>query len=312
MEIKRKITGRATALSYQEASKHQEFQAIAGVRPEAHHVFFVEPGAAASIKLEIGGKLGGKFATVFIFGKNSKAAVFARTSFASDSDETRHLMLASGAEAHCCFVQNNSMAADSSTATVVKLGEDSKLKILNSNIGSREKTDGFKILQEGRGSRCEHFEVSLAKAQQKFHKESDHRHMAPDTYSRSIFKYATAGESRVTVDGKVTIEKSAPGSDTHLLAKSLLLSGKSVSKVVPMLFVHNADVSAGHGSAMTPLQEEELFYFRSRGIGENESKLLVLQGFLKDLLSKSEMEPKLLGPLEKDLCTAAEGIFPRD
>jgi Fe-S cluster assembly scaffold protein SufB len=312
MKIKSKITGGAKILNYNRASKLHEFRAGDGVAPEAHNIFFVKPGATASINLEMSGKPSGKFATVFIFGKNSKASVYASTSFTSDSDETRHLMLASGARAHCCFVQNNSMKTITDTATVATLGENSQLKLLNSNIGSKEKRDEFKILQEGRGSRCEHFEVSIAKGKQNFFKNSDHRHIAPGTYSRSIFKYATADFSQVNVDGKVTIEKTAPGADTHLLAKSLLLSEKSVSKVVPQLFVHNADVAAGHGSAMTPLAEEELFYLRSRGIGENESRLLVLQGFLKDLLVKSEMEPQLLRALEVELNSAAEEVFPRD
>ena len=42
-----------------------------------------------------------------------------------------------------------------------------------------------------------------------------------------------AAQSQVNVDGKVTIDKAAPGSDTHLLAKSLLLSENSISHVVP-------------------------------------------------------------------------------
>ena len=69
---------------------------------------------------------------------------------------------------------------------------------------------------------------------------------------------------------------------------------------------------AGHGSSMTPLNDEELFYLRSRGIGESESRLLVLQGFLQDLLAKSEIEPALLETLGAELEKDALALFPRD
>ncbi|MCX6772390.1 MAG: SufD family Fe-S cluster assembly protein, partial [Candidatus Micrarchaeota archaeon] len=209
-------------------------------------------------------------------------------------------------------LQENGAKAATVSGMTARLGEASTLKFLNSNIGSSEKREGFAFLQEGRGSRCEHYEASLARGSQKITKNSDHFHLAPDTYSRSIFKYATTDKSQVNVDGKVTIEKSAPGADTHLLAKSLLLSDSSISKIVPQLFVHNADVAAGHGSAMTPMPEEELFYLQSRGVGESESKLLVLQGFLQDVLVKSEINQAALSEFAAALERDAMRVFPRD
>jgi len=328
VKISSKITGGAKILPYSEAAKLPEFHkmlyaAPTGKEPEEYLQFlasenmegqavFVEAGAKAEISIEISGKPPAGYATVFAFGESSDSSVFLKTSYESDSDEGRALFLSKGASVQCCFAQKNSESAKSSSWMVARLGEGANLKFLNSNMGSAEKHEKVVFLQEGRASRCEHYEVSLAKGRQRFYKDSDHLHIAPDTYSRSIFKYATAGNSFVDVEGKVTIEKSAPGSDTHLLAKSLLLSEKSVSKVIPMLFVHNAEVAAGHGSAMTPLQEEELFYLRSRGVGENESRLLVLQGFLQDLLNKSEISPAIVENLKTELEADALKIFPRE
>jgi Fe-S cluster assembly scaffold protein SufB len=321
------IEGGARLLSFKEALAVPSLaatlkQAPTGKEPKGYlsqlgamehgDVIVVEPSAKASISISRTHSPSPSFGTFFIFGENSHSAVFYKTSLQENSHEARGLFLGKGSVAHCCFLQADGEKAESQVSMVASLGENSQLKLLNSNLGSAKKTDRFLILQNGRGSRCEHFEVSLAKGHQKFIKESDHLHIAPDTYSRSIFKYATAGHSQVNVDGKVTIEQSAPGSDTHLLAKSLLLSEHSISKVIPMLFVANSNVLAGHGSAMTPLQDEELFYLRSRGIGESESKLLVLQGFLQDILAKSEMDASALAPLEAELEKDAFSIFPRD
>jgi len=284
--------------------------ALAGM--EEGTVIVVEPHARAKITVERKNPPGRAFGTFFIFGENSHSTVFYRTALQESTRECRGIFLSKLAVAHCCFLQADNEKALSTVGLVARLGECSQLKFLNSNIGGNEKRDAFLFLQDRRASRCEHFEAGLARQGQKFFLDSDHLHTAPDTYSRSVFKYATAGNSQVNVDGKVTIEQAAPGSDTHLLAKSLLLSENSISKVIPMLFVRNSDVAAGHGSSMTPLQDEELFYLRSRGIGESESKLLVLQGFLRDLISRSEMDAGALGTLEAELEKDAHSIFPRD
>ena len=249
---------------------------------------------------------------MFFFGKGSRAQVSLTTSFAKSSDFAIGIFLGRGAEAGFCLMQNNGAKADCRLGLAARLGGGAQLRLLTSNLGGREQRDGMLILQDGRGSRCEHFEASLADGSQRFWKDASHLHAAPDTYSRSTFRYAAAGSSQVHVDGKVTIGRGAPGSDTHLLARSLLLSEKSVSHVVPQLFVHNADVSAGHGSAIAPLQEEELFYLRSRGIGENGSKLLVLQGFMNEIVEKSGMRNGIAGPIAEALGAKAGLLYPRD
>jgi len=312
----------AEALKRGNALKEQLGRPLTGKEPDDYllalalftggNVIAVGGTAPASVFLEMAGGAPDYFATFFLFANDSTAAVFAKSSFAINTHEARALFLGRGATAHFCALQENGEKADTVAGMVARLGEGSSLKFLNSNIGSNEKKDGFLFLQDGRGSRCEHYEVSLARGRQKFSKSSFHFHSAPDTFSRSVFKYATAGSSQVNVDGQVTIEQNAPGSDTHLLAKSLLLSDDSMSKVVPQLYVHNADVAAGHGSALTPMPEEELFYLQSRGVGESESKLLVLQGFLQDVLVKSEIEPLVLRTLSEELEKDALRVFPRD
>jgi Fe-S cluster assembly protein SufD len=327
MKMNSKITGGARLLPYKEALKLSELgefaaSSLGNRAPEEYsrarslskdgYAIVVDRGKKASIQLEIGGVQPANFSGFFIFRKGSRATVSLKTSVSSDSSECRSLLLEQGSDVQFCSVQNNGKKAKAVAGMVARLGEDSQLKFLNSNIGGAEKRDSLLILQEGRGSRCEHYEVTLAASRQMFSKRSNHVHLAPETYSRSIFKYAAADFAQVEMEGMVAIEKSAPGSDTHLLAKSLLLSEKSVLKVKPMLSVRNSDVSAGHGSAIAPMQDEELFYLRSRGIGENESRLLVLQGFLQDLLVKSGMDEGLLAQLKAGLDAGARSIFPRD
>ncbi len=314
--------GMKPALGRGNALKEQLGKPFTGKEPDNYLVSFalfteaivvaVDSGMPARVKLSLSGKPPEHFALFFLFSDHSVAEVMVKREFAQSANECMGVLVGKGAAVEFCSLQNNGPETDSAAGMSVQIGEGAKLKFLNSNLGGSKREEQVLMLQHERGSRCGHYEASLSKAAQRITKDSDHLHTAPDTYSRSIFKYATAGSSRVKVDGKVTIEKTAPGSDTHLLAKSLLLSEKSISRLVPQLFVRNADVMAGHGSAMAPLDKEELFYLESRGIGENEGRLLILQGFLREILVKSEISKWLSESMEQELFKSAEELYPRD
>ena len=328
LSVKSECSGNAAVLPIGEALKkgnalrEQIGRPFSGREPDAYLLSFalftqatvvaVGSGKPARITLELSGRAPEYSAVFFLFADRSESSVFLRKRIGNSASQCLNLAIGTDAAVHFCSVQQNGGKADTECGMVARLGENSRLKFLSSGLGGRKQHEQELFLQDGRGSRCEHYEVSIAKGKQAIRKDSDHIHLAPDTYSRVVFKYATAGSSRVEVNGNVTIEQSAPGSDTHLLARSLLMSEKSVSHIIPQLFVRNSEVMAGHGSSMTPLSEEELFYLRSRGIGESESRLLVLQGFLQDLLAKSEIEPALLETLGAELEKDALALFPRD
>ena len=328
MKVAVKCEGNAAVLSVEEALekgnalREQLGRPLTGNEPDGYllslalftqaTVVAAGAGAHARVFLEMSGKPPEYFAAFFLFADNARASVFVKTSFSQSSEGCFSLLLGKGAEADFVRLQQNSNRSRSSLSLSARLGGGSTLRLLGSNLGSLENREEVSIIQEGRGSRCCHYEASLAGGRQKFWKQSNHLHLAPGTYSRSVLKYATAGQAQVDFDGKVTIEPEAPGSDTHLLARSLLLSDKAVSHVVPQLFVRNDDVAAGHGSSMAPLDSEELFYLQSRGIGESEAKRLVLQGFLGEVLEKSGIDKSVLLPLRAELEKGALRTFPGD
>jgi len=293
---------------------------LSGLEPESYllslalftsgNVIEAGEGEEAWVQLEESGKPAGYSMDFFLFNKNSSAMLLKSTAYASSHTSGAHIEVGREAKVQCCLLQKNSKAAQGSFGMHLSASEDSKTKFLRSNLGGNAQSDQLVFLQGTRGSVCEHYEASLANGSQKLLLESSHVHAAPDTYSRSVFNFGTAGNSRVDVDAKVAIEREAPRSDTHLLSRSLLMSEKSVSHVVPQLFVRNADVAAGHGSSMTPISEEELFYLSSRGIARNEGQRMVLMGFLQGLLAASGMDRRLAKAAGSEIEKCALGVFP--
>ena len=189
------------------------------------------------------------------------------------------ISLAEGAKAEIVVVNSAPTDANVELKVNVKIGKNAALKLIGCQLGGKETKSSVKIVQKA-GSRCEHFEVALLSGSQRLIASTDHLHCEPKSFSRSSFRYAAAGSAQVNLQGNVEIAKKAACADAHFLAKSLLLSREAVVKVVPMLSVKTGDVKAGHGAAMAPISDDELFYLESRGIDEKNGKRMILEGFL--------------------------------
>lgn len=111
-------------------------------------------------------------------------------------------------------------------------------------------------------------------------------HASPYTCSRQMFKNVVGGKGRAVNQGRVIVRHGAVKSDSHQLFKSLLLSPHAEADAKPELEIFADDVLCGHGTAIGALEEDALFYLRSRGIPEPEAKLLLIRGFVAEAMEE--------------------------
>jgi len=109
-------------------------------------------------------------------------------------------------------------------------------------------------------------------------------HATPHGTSRQLFKSVVGGRGRSVNQGRVVVREGAVKSDSHQLFKALLLSPRAEADAKPELEIFADDVVCGHGTAIGSLDEDALFYLRSRGIAENEAKGLLIRAFLEDAI----------------------------
>jgi Fe-S cluster assembly protein SufD len=109
-------------------------------------------------------------------------------------------------------------------------------------------------------------------------------HATPHGTSRQLFKSVVGGRGRAVNQGRVVVREGAVKSDSHQLFKALLLSPRAEADAKPELEIFADDVVCGHGTAIGSLDEDALFYLRSRGIPENEAKGLLIRAFLEDAI----------------------------
>lgn len=111
-------------------------------------------------------------------------------------------------------------------------------------------------------------------------------HYAQNTFGRVVIKGIAANGAKVSINGMVKIEEGAEKTDSFLEMRMLLLDKKSSATVEPKLEIENNNVKASHAATLGKIDEEELFYLKSRGVSLDEAKILIVDGFLKEIKEK--------------------------
>ncbi|HEV7737336.1 MAG TPA: Fe-S cluster assembly protein SufD [Chlamydiales bacterium] len=176
------------------------------------------------------------------------------------------------------------------------LKRDARLEVLAFTDGAAVMRSSFSVeLAEENSSLSLQGLAMLADSRQA-HVHALVDHAAPNCTSRQHFKAALAGTSQSSFEGKIFVRPIAQKTMAYQLNNNLVLSDEARSNSKPNLEIFADDVKASHGSTVTQLSTEELFYLRSRGLSEGEAKSLLANGFCKELIDAVEIH-SLRAPL---------------
>ena len=115
-------------------------------------------------------------------------------------------------------------------------------------------------------------------------------HLSPYTYSHQLIKGVVGGNARGVFQGKIHIASGAVKTEGNQLHKALLLSDTAEVDVKPELEIYADDVKCSHGAASGELDEEQLFYMRSRGISLEDARQLLIDAYLDEVTTKIDNE----------------------
>lgn len=117
----------------------------------------------------------------------------------------------------------------------------------------------------------------------------DHAH--PNCHSRELFKGILDDSARGTFNGHVLVRDGATKTEAYQSNKNILLTDKAFVNTKPFLEIYNDDVKCSHGSTIGQLDEQALFYIRSRGISERTAKTMLLYAFCDEVLQEIKFQP---------------------
>ncbi|MFL2897236.1 MAG: Fe-S cluster assembly protein SufD [Candidatus Pelagibacter sp.] len=111
-------------------------------------------------------------------------------------------------------------------------------------------------------------------------------HLVENTKSYQLIKSVLGKNSKSAYQGKIFVDSKAQKTDGYQLSKAILLDETSEFNAKPELEIYADDVKCSHGSASGSLDENSIFYLMSRGLSYQQSKELLINGFLLDVVEK--------------------------
>ena len=111
-------------------------------------------------------------------------------------------------------------------------------------------------------------------------------HLVENTKSYQLIKSVLGKLSKAAYQGKIFVNSKAQKTDGYQLSKAILLDETSEFNAKPELEIYADDVKCSHGSASGNLSENSIFYLMSRGLNYQQSKELLINGFLLDVIEK--------------------------
>ncbi|MBI4235659.1 Fe-S cluster assembly protein SufB, partial [Candidatus Peregrinibacteria bacterium] len=168
--------------------------------------------------------------------------------------------------------------------------ENAEMFWLDVNLGSKITMKYPAIYLMGR---CARGEVqSLAFAGKSQHQDAGAKiiHCAPDTSSKIVSKSISKDGGRSSYRGLLKVNKGAKNIKAHIACDALILDENSRSDTYPTNIVEEQDVTIAHEATVAKIGEEQLFYLMSRGLSEEQSISLIVNGFAKPIIKALPME----------------------
>ncbi|MCS6952435.1 MAG: Fe-S cluster assembly protein SufD [Bryobacterales bacterium] len=153
---------------------------------------------------------------------------------------------------------------------------------------------------DGEGAECILNGLYVAGGEQLVDNHTALDHAQPHTSSREFYKGVLDGKATGVFNGKIMVRPGAQKTDAIQSNKNLLLSPEASINTKPQLEIYADDVRCTHGATVGQLDEEAIFYFRTRGIPRDTARELLTFAFAADVLGRMKVEP-VREQLEREL-----------
>ncbi len=170
------------------------------------------------------------------------------------------------------------------------------------SVGGALVRNDVNAVLDGEGVDCTLNGLYLVTGRQHVDNHTRIDHVKPHGTSRELYKGILDEESRGVFNGKVVVWKDAQKTDAKQTNKNLLLSEGAEINSKPQLEILADDVKCTHGTTVGQLEEEQLFYLRSRGLDREIAQGLLTQGFASETIGRIKIEAIRAG-LEEILLT---------
>jgi len=195
-----------------------------------------------------------------------------------------------GARVDAYRVQLEGSHAFHVSSTHSRQARDSRCTLHQFDLGGRLVRHDVVSVLDGEASECRLHGLYLTDGEQHVDNHTLLEHARPRARSRELYKGILTGRSRAVFNGRILVRRAAQQTDARQSNQNLLLSADALARTRPQLEIYADDVKCTHGATMGRLDEDAIFYLRSRGIDEAAARNLMIAAFAGEVLERIEID----------------------
>ena len=207
------------------------------------------------------------------------------------SNAVTEIVLDEGAVVEHYKVQNEAESAFHIAFMDVRQGRGSRFSAHSIALGAALARHEVKVTLEAPEAQVALNGLYLPRGQQHLDNPTTIEHAAPHCTSRELYKGVVDGHGRGVFDGHVVVQPGAMKTDASQTNKNLLLSESAQAYTRPRLEIFADDVKCAHGATVGQLDEDALYYLRTRGIAQQAARDMLTYAFAAEMLELIQVPP---------------------
>lgn len=201
--------------------------------------------------------------------------------------------LSAGDQAHLEWVKFQDEATDAFhlAAWHGEFGRASRVWVHSLALGAKLSRNDIRVKLAGEGLECVLNGLYLTREEQLADHHMVVEHAQPQCASHEYFNGILDDKSRGVFHGRILVRPVAQKTDAKQTNKNLLLSDDASANTKPQLEIYADDVKCTHGATVGQLNEESIFYLRSRGLGPETARRMLIHAFAGEIIERIQYEP---------------------
>jgi Fe-S cluster assembly protein SufD len=212
--------------------------------------------------------------------QNDRSAICSSTNILASQNSQLNRILIQNLNTRSSFFQLDSSEANKS----------SRVKNCSLHLGSSQSRSESLAVISGEDAEIEILGLSIGTGEQLFDQRTRQLHIAPAGNSKLLYKNALLEESKAVFSGLIKVDEKAQGTNAYQTNRNLLLSPKAEADSLPELEILANEVKCSHGATTGEIDQEQLYYLRSRGIEKSAAEELLVFGFIEEVLESLKNE----------------------
>lgn len=189
-----------------------------------------------------------------------------------------------GARFEACSIEESSVNTSRYSRMFVRQERDSHFSFNSTTLTCGTTRNEFSIDLNGENAETHLAGMVIGSGNMHIDNDSAIRHLSPRCRSNQLFKYVLDDASTAAFEGSILVAPGAQFTEAYQSNRNILASTEARMHCKPQLEIYNDDVKCSHGATTGQLDNDALFYMRSRGIPEAEARTMLMQAFMVDVI----------------------------